>query len=481
MTAAPVTLFRGTFLDTPQSPFTGGHLRADADAALVVRDGVIVARGPSATSLRRAPRRGGRRPARGAGAARVRRHPRALPTGARHRRSRHAAAGLARTLRAARGGPAGRHGVRRLGRGRLRRRAGARRHHDGAGLRVPLRRGRRRALRRGHAGRAAGDQRPGAQRPDPARGPVHHPRARPRRRARAGRALARPSGRTRYAVTPRFSLSCSDDLLASAGALLATYPTPVHLPPQREPHEIAGVRELFGCDYATSYDKHGLLGPRSCWPTTCTRPTPSCGGSASAASSWRTARPATPRWAAGCSRSAPPGASASGSRSAPTSGRARASRCSRRGCRPTSPSSCSALEGHRLTAAHLLHLATAAGAQALGLDDVVGDFSVGKEYDALWLRPRAARPSTWRCGTPTPPTTRSPRPSHSPARPTYARPGSPAHRFVMRRLDAGTTLGQTRTNRGFSATPGPPWTWRWRSPSPGPGWAWAVRRPPRGW
>jgi guanine deaminase len=43
--------------------------------------------------------------------------------------------------------------------------------------------------------------------------------------------------------------------------------------------------------------------------------------------------------------------------------------------------------GHRLTAAHLLHLATAAGAQALGLDHVVGDFSVGKEYDALWLRP----------------------------------------------------------------------------------------------
>ena len=27
----PVTLFRGTFLDTPQSPFTGGHLRAETD------------------------------------------------------------------------------------------------------------------------------------------------------------------------------------------------------------------------------------------------------------------------------------------------------------------------------------------------------------------------------------------------------------------------------------------------------------------
>ena len=31
-----VTVFRGTFLDTPRSPFTGGHLRAESDLALVV-------------------------------------------------------------------------------------------------------------------------------------------------------------------------------------------------------------------------------------------------------------------------------------------------------------------------------------------------------------------------------------------------------------------------------------------------------------
>ena len=44
-------------------------------------------------------------------------------------------------------------------------------------------------------------------------------------------------------------------------------------------------------------------------------------------------------------------------------------------------------EGHRLSARHLLHLATAAGADVLGLSDTIGDFSVGKEFDALWLRP----------------------------------------------------------------------------------------------
>jgi guanine deaminase len=32
-------------------------------------------------------------------------------------------------------------------------------------------------------------------------------------------------------------------------------------------------------------------------------------------------------------------------------------------------------------------LATAAGADALGLADTVGDFGVGKAYDALWLSP----------------------------------------------------------------------------------------------
>jgi guanine deaminase len=44
-------------------------------------------------------------------------------------------------------------------------------------------------------------------------------------------------------------------------------------------------------------------------------------------------------------------------------------------------------EGLSLTPTHLLYLATRAGAQALGLDDRVGDFAVGKDFDAVWLRP----------------------------------------------------------------------------------------------
>ncbi|HLL61408.1 MAG TPA: guanine deaminase [Propionibacteriaceae bacterium] len=44
-------------------------------------------------------------------------------------------------------------------------------------------------------------------------------------------------------------------------------------------------------------------------------------------------------------------------------------------------------DGLPLTATHLLHLATRAGAQALGLDAQVGDLSAGKQFDALWLHP----------------------------------------------------------------------------------------------
>ena len=44
-------------------------------------------------------------------------------------------------------------------------------------------------------------------------------------------------------------------------------------------------------------------------------------------------------------------------------------------------------DGLALTPVHLLYLVTRAGAQALGLDDRVGDFAVGKDFDAVWLRP----------------------------------------------------------------------------------------------
>ena len=47
--------------------------------------------------------------------------------------------------------------------------------------------------------------------------------------------------------------------------------------------------------------------------------------------------------------------------------------------------------GVALDSAHLLHLATSAGAEALALDEV-GDLSVGKRFDAVLIDPVAGQP-----------------------------------------------------------------------------------------
>ena len=83
-------------------------------------------------------------------------------------------------------------------------------------------------------------------------------------------------------------------------------------------------------------------------------------------------------------------------------------------------------EGLPLSPVHLLYLATRAGALALGLADRVGDFTPGKDFDAVWLRP--ADGSTYAVNLRTPPTppTRSPGPSRSPPPPTWPACGSAA-------------------------------------------------------
>ena len=49
-------------------------------------------------------------------------------------------------------------------------------------------------------------------------------------------------------------------------------------------------------------------------------------------------------------------------------------------------------DGYSLDAAHLLYLATRAGAEALGLDQVIGDFQVGKAADFVYLCPPTGSP-----------------------------------------------------------------------------------------
>lgn len=73
-------------------------------------------------------------------------------------------------------------------------------------------------------------------------------------------------GRLGYAVTPRFSISCSDDQLAMAGEVLAAHPgvwMQTHL--AENPREIEETAHLFPAakDYLDVYDRFGLLRERS--------------------------------------------------------------------------------------------------------------------------------------------------------------------------------------------------------------------------
>jgi guanine deaminase len=197
-------------------------------------------------------------------------------------------------------------------------------------------------------------------------------------------------GRNRYAVTPRFSLSCTAALLESASALVRELDGlwfTSHVNENTE--EIDAVRHMFGCDYTTSYDRAGLLGPRSVLA--------------------HNVHPTRPELAKlGFTRTAvahcPTSNAALGSGSFPMGlhlqydvpfalgsdvGAGTGFSLFKEGLQAYFVQQLMGRErgGHQLAARHLLHLATSAGAHALGLGSVTGDFSVGKELDALWLRP----------------------------------------------------------------------------------------------
>jgi guanine deaminase len=73
-----------------------------------------------------------------------------------------------------------------------------------------------------------------------------------------------PLGRMRPAVTPRFAVCCTAELLAGAGKLAAATGWPVQTHLAETPDECELVERLFGGDrYVEVYRKAGLLGPRA--------------------------------------------------------------------------------------------------------------------------------------------------------------------------------------------------------------------------
>ena len=201
-------------------------------------------------------------------------------------------------------------------------------------------------------------------------------------------------GRLRYAVTPRFSFSASDAMLESCAATFKEVQGSWFTSHVNENlFEVAEVRRLFGgTNYVHTYANHGLVDRNSVLA--------------------HNVHPVDEELALLASQ----GASVSHcptSNSALGSGLFPLQRHLDHGVRVALGSDVGAgtgfsllkeglqayfmqqllgADGVALTSAHLLWLATSAGADALGLADEVGDLSVGKQFDAVWVLPQAGNP-----------------------------------------------------------------------------------------
>jgi guanine deaminase len=197
-------------------------------------------------------------------------------------------------------------------------------------------------------------------------------------------------GRLRYAVTPRFALSAGEDLLGACGELLRALPGllfTTHLNESRE--EIEAVRGLFpwADDYLATYERFGLVGERSLFAHD-VHPRQSELERLAAASATVVHCPTSNvslgsglfplrrhldtgvRLALGTDVGAGTGFGVL--KEALAAHQVQMLR----------------EDGAALDPTRLLHLATGAGARALGLGGVVGDFLPGREADLVVVRPQ---------------------------------------------------------------------------------------------
>ena len=199
-------------------------------------------------------------------------------------------------------------------------------------------------------------------------------------------------GRLRYAVTPRFSLSCTDTMLASCAELLTAVPGALFTSHVNEnPAEVSRVRDLFGTAYVDSYDPHGLLGPLSvlahdvhfCDDELAVLARRGTGIAHCPTSNTALASGAFPlrrHLAAGVRVALGTDVGAGMSFS-----------ILREGLHAYLVQRGLGERGQPLGAAELLYLATTAGARILGLPQV-GHLSVGQRFDAVWVRPAPGSP-----------------------------------------------------------------------------------------
>ncbi|MGN6869115.1 MAG: guanine deaminase [Solirubrobacteraceae bacterium] len=199
-------------------------------------------------------------------------------------------------------------------------------------------------------------------------------------------------GLIRYAVTPRFSVSCSDEMLGVCGELLRSADGLLFTTHLNETvSEIALVASLFPAarDYLETYERCGLVGGRSVFAHDVHVSDDELGRLAGADAAvahcpssnaflgsglfpLRRHLDAGVRVGLGTDVGAGTGLS-----------------LMKEGLAAHDMQMLQGADGVRLSPAHLLWLATSGGALALGLSDEIGDLSVGKSADFVLVRPAA--------------------------------------------------------------------------------------------
>ncbi|MFC6706413.1 guanine deaminase [Flexivirga alba] len=200
--------------------------------------------------------------------------------------------------------------------------------------------------------------------------------------------------RLRYAVTPRFSYSCSADLLEACGAAYKDIDNAwctSHV--NENVTEVAEVARLFdGSSYVGTYQDHGLLDAHTVLAHN-VHPTDAELDILSASRA-AVAHCPTSNASLGSGMFPLAGHLKHGVRVAMGTdvGGGTGFSLLKEGLQAYFIQSLLRAQGVSLTPAHLLHLITAAGADALGLRDQAGDLSVGKQFDAVFVAPERNSP-----------------------------------------------------------------------------------------
>lgn len=197
-------------------------------------------------------------------------------------------------------------------------------------------------------------------------------------------------GRMRYALTPRFSLSCTDELLAVCGKLLAETPDlffTSHINEQLE--EIDTVLELFpeAQTYLDTYGAHALVTERSVFAHNVHVQDAELEVLARAGSSVAHCPSSNMFIGSGLFSLRRHLEAGVGVALGSDVGGGTGFSLFKEGLNAYQVQMLQP-NGVRLDAAHLLYLATSGGAKALGLDQI-GDFSPGKQADLIIIRPPA--------------------------------------------------------------------------------------------